>query len=161
MQTTTLRKVSTGVRIHIEKGSTFFHASTPHVCEFFRLHRCAMLRITPYKVRQNKISSSYTHFNFRLRRQNGGLTLYMVMQMNNSVRRFIWFWRKKWPLFSKSSGSHVTAVYLVFITSGWPTRGKTSFGGTGRSRTRFPFVSGTVFVVLFRRATRPVGAGPK
>jgi hypothetical protein len=37
---------------------TFFHASTPHVCEFLRLHRCAILRITPYKVLQNKISSS-------------------------------------------------------------------------------------------------------
>jgi hypothetical protein len=90
--------------------------------------------------------NSFQLLQFESTEAHGRLTLYMVMQMNNSVRRCVWFWRKKWPLFSKSSGSQVTAVYLVFITSGWPTRGKTSLGGTGRSRTRLPFVSGTRFV---------------
>lgn len=37
---------------------TFFHASLPHVREFFREHRCAMFFIKPCMVRQNKTSSS-------------------------------------------------------------------------------------------------------
>lgn len=37
---------------------TFFHASFPHVREFFREHRCAMFFIRPCIVRQNKTSSS-------------------------------------------------------------------------------------------------------
>ena len=57
-------KVSTGIKIYVfeTKNNTFFHASTPHVCEFLRLHKCAILRITPYKVLQNRISSSYNKY---------------------------------------------------------------------------------------------------
>ena len=40
---------------------TFFQASSPHVREFLREHRCAMFRMTPIIVRQNKISSSYEY----------------------------------------------------------------------------------------------------
>jgi hypothetical protein len=122
------------------RSKTFFHASGPQVWEFLREHKCAIFCMTPYIVLQNKTSSSYivvnpeTNVHDRTR-----LTLNIVITMKSSVRRPLSFCLRKKPFFSKSSGSHVTAVYRVRIISG-SRRGKINFGGTSISTTRFPFV---------------------
>ena len=95
------------------------------------------------------------------RRKKDERTLYIVITINSSVLLPVSFCLRKNPFFSNSSGSQVTAVYRVFMVSGSPRRGSTSFGGTFKSTTKLPLVNCTRRFVLCLRSTRPEGAGPK